>query len=79
MEDIDLEPIVTLDLRSLRTTLEEQDGDLILLVDDGDIQIEFSSGLNGTWQQAIEGTERLMEALTEFTATLRRMRVAHAA
>src|SRR4051794_27594057 len=52
-DEEELSPSVTLDLRGIRVRLEEQDGDLIMLVDDGDVQIEFSSGLNGSWDQAV--------------------------
>ncbi|MEV0566304.1 hypothetical protein [Dactylosporangium sp. NPDC050588] len=70
--DDDLFPIVTLDLRAIRAVLTEDEGDLILLVDDGDVQIEFSSGLCGTWEQAILGAERVASAATDFAAALRR-------
>ncbi|GAA1559344.1 hypothetical protein GCM10009827_095450 [Dactylosporangium maewongense] len=73
MDDDDLFPIVTLDLRAIRAVLTEDEGDLILLVDDGDVQIEFSSGLCGTWEQAILGAERVATAATDFAAALRRV------
>ena len=69
--DDELFPIVTLDLRAIRTVITEDEGDPILLVDDGDVQIEFSSGLCGTWEQAILGAERLASAAEEFAAVLR--------
>lgn len=69
--DDELFPIVTLDLRAIRTILTEDEGDPILLVDDGDVQIEFGSGLCGTWEQAILGAERIATAAEQFAATLR--------
>jgi len=62
------------DLRGIRVSLEEQDGDLIMLVDDGDVQIEFSSGLNGTWDQAIAGAEKVAATAAAFAGELRRRR-----
>ena len=70
----ELTPSVTLDLRGIRVSLEEQDGDLIMLVDDGDVQIEFSSGLNGTWDQAIAGAEKVAATAAAFAGELRRRR-----
>lgn len=69
--DDELFPIVTLDLRAIRTVITEDEGDLILLVDDGDVQIEFGSGLCGTWEQAILGAERVATAARDFAAALR--------
>jgi hypothetical protein len=73
MDDDELFPIATLDLRAIRCVLTEDEGDLILLVDDGDVQIEFGSGLCGTWEQAILGAERVASAATEFATELRRL------
>ncbi|GAB3868960.1 hypothetical protein ACFPIJ_05680 [Dactylosporangium cerinum] len=77
--DDDLFPIVTLDLRAIRTVITEDEGDAILLVDDGDVQIEFGSGLCGTWEQAILGAERLATAAGQFAAELRKQQVTLAA
>lgn len=74
--DDELFPIVTLDLRAIRTLITEDEGDPIFLVDDGDVQIEFGSGLCGTWEQAILGAERVASAATEFAAALRRLHTA---
>ena len=59
------------DDRAIRTVLTEDEGDLILLIDDGDVQIEFISGLCGTWEQAVLGAERVATAATEFATALR--------
>jgi hypothetical protein len=77
--DDDLFPIVTLDLRAIRTVITEDEGDPILLIDDGDVQIEFSSGLCGTWEQAILGAERIATAAEQFAAALRAQHVSLAA
>ncbi|WP_327006589.1 hypothetical protein OHA72_04510 [Dactylosporangium sp. NBC_01737] len=77
--DDELFPIVTLDLRAIRTVITEDEGDPILLVDDGDVQIEFGSGLCGTWEQAILGAERIASAAEQFAATLRHQHMTLAA
>lgn len=77
--DDELFPIVTLDLRAIRTVITEDEGDPILLVDDGDVQIEFGSGLCGTWEQAIQGAERIAAAAEQFAATLRHQHIPLAA
>jgi hypothetical protein len=74
MDNDEMYPVATLDLRGLHITLEEQDGDLAMLVDDGDVLVEFSSGLNGTWDQAIAGAERLAATAAAFATELRRRR-----
>lgn len=77
--DDELFPIVTLDLRAIRTVITEDEGDPILLIDDGDVQIEFGSGLSGTWEQAILGAERVATAAEQFAATLRTLHMTLAA
>ncbi|GAA3249351.1 hypothetical protein ACFO1B_47015 [Dactylosporangium siamense] len=77
--DDELFPIVTLDLRAIRTVITEDEGDPILLVDDGDVQIEFGSGLCGTWEQAILGAERLATAAEQFAVALREQQITLAA
>jgi hypothetical protein len=77
--DDDLFPIVSLDLRAIRTVITEDEGDPILLIDDGDVQIEFSSGLCGTWEQAILGAERIATAAEQFAVALRAQHVSLAA
>ena len=75
-DDEELFPIVTLDLRAIRARLEETEGDLIMLVDDGDFQVEFGSGLCGTWEQAILGAQRVASVALAFAEELRRRRPA---
>jgi hypothetical protein len=77
--DDELFPIVTLDLRAIRAVITEDEGDPILLVDDGDVQIEFGSGLCGSWEQAILGAERIASAAEQFAAALRHQHVTLAA
>jgi len=73
-ETEELSPCCTLDLRAVRAFITEDEGDLIMLVDDGDVQIEFSSGLCGSWDQAIVGAQRVASTALEFAAALRRDR-----
>jgi hypothetical protein len=70
-EDEEMGPIVTLDLRTLRIHLEELDGDLTMLVDDGEVEIEFSSGTGGSWEEAIVGAKRLASTALAFAEALR--------
>jgi hypothetical protein len=64
--------LANLDLRAIRAYVDEADGDLVLLVDDGDVQVEFDSGLSGSWEQAILGAERIATAALEYASELRR-------
>jgi hypothetical protein len=76
-DEDELTPIVSLDLRAITARITEDDGDLILLIDDGDVQIEFTSGMNGSWEHAIIGAQRVASASLEFAAMLRRRPVPH--
>jgi hypothetical protein len=67
----ELFPVVTLDLRAINAVITEDEGDLIMLVDDGDVQIEFGSGLDGSYEQAILGAQRVASTALEFAAALR--------
>lgn len=77
-EEEPLSPIVTLDLRAINAYITEDEGDLIMLVDDGDVQIEFGSGLCGSWDQAIIGAQRVASTALEYAAAMRRYRPAAA-
>jgi hypothetical protein len=70
-EDDDLGPIVTIDLRAVRIRMQECEGDLVLLVDDGDVEVEFGSGVGGTFEQAIFGAERLASTALAYAQALR--------
>ncbi|MGI5246937.1 hypothetical protein [Dactylosporangium sp. CA-139066] len=72
IEEEPLSPIVAIDLRFLNAVITEDEGDPILLVDDGDVQIEFTSGMCGTREQAIIGAQRLASTALEYAATVRR-------
>jgi len=76
LDDEELSPVVSLDLRAIRAVITEDEGDLILLIDDGDVQIELTTGMNGTWEQAIIGAQRVASVSLEFAAQLRRRPVA---
>ena len=72
VEEEPLSPVVTLDLRYINAVITEDEGDLIMLVDDGDVQIEFSSGMCGSWEQAIVGAQKVASTALEYAATVRR-------
>jgi len=73
-EPEELSPLVTLDLRAINAFITEDEGDLIMLVDDGEVQIEFGSGLCGSWDEAIVGAQRVASTAMQFAAALRRIR-----
>jgi hypothetical protein len=70
----DLDPAVTLDLRGTRARLVTTDGDLVMLVDDGDVQVEFDSGADGTWEQAVQGAQRVASTALAFAEAIRAQR-----
>jgi hypothetical protein len=70
-DDEDLGPVVTIDLRAVRIRMQECEGDLVLLVDDGDVEVEFGSGVGGTFEQAIFGAERLASTALAYAQALR--------
>jgi len=61
----------SIDLRGIAVRLEVDEGDLTLIIGDEDREVEFTSGLGGSWEQAIEGAERIANAAHEFAASLR--------
>jgi hypothetical protein len=65
------EIVLSLDLRGLQTRLVETEGDLVMLVDDGDVGVEFSSGMDGTWEQAIRGAQLLASTALAYGEALR--------
>ena len=75
-ENEELVQVASIDLRTVRIRIEEDEGDLILLVDDGEIVIEFNSGVCGTWEQAIDGARRLGDSALSFSESLRSRRPA---
>jgi hypothetical protein len=66
-----LEPVVDLDLRVLDATIELEEGDLELHVGDGDIAVRFTTGLGGTYTDAVAGAERLAGVLDHYLALLK--------
>ncbi|UWZ37244.1 hypothetical protein Drose_02810 [Dactylosporangium roseum] len=73
-ERAELSPVVTLDLRAINAIVTEDEDDLIMLVDDGDVQVEFGSGLCGSWEEAIIGAQRIASTALAFAAALRTRR-----
>jgi hypothetical protein len=63
---------VSLDVRGLRPYVVERDGDLVLAVTDGDVEVEISPGAGGSHEQAMLGAERLATAAHEYADALRR-------
>lgn len=68
----ELLPLATLDLNTLRATIIEDEGDLILVVDDGEVQIEFSAGLCGKPELAVLGAQQLASTAWKFADRMRR-------
>jgi hypothetical protein len=75
-ENEELVPVASIDLRTVRIRIKEDEGDLILLIDDGEILIEFNSGVCGTWEQAIDGAKWLGDAALSYSESLRARRPA---
>lgn len=71
-EDLILTHLGSLDLRGMRTRVEHIDGDPVLFVDDGDVEIEFSSGMGGNRGEAVRGAERLAATVAAYAVELRR-------
>lgn len=63
--------IGSIDLRGLRTRVTVEDGDLVLLADDGDMCMTFVPGAGGNRAQAILGAERLASTARELAEALR--------
>lgn len=60
-----------LDVRTLRTNVDrDEDGEPILVVDDGDVSVTFESGLSQA-ALAILGAERLASAAREYAEAIR--------
>jgi hypothetical protein len=62
----------SLDLRSLRAMAVDEDGDLVLAVDDGDLALTFAPGVGASREQAILGAERLGSVALAYAELLRR-------
>jgi hypothetical protein len=63
--------IGSVDLRGLRARVDVEDGDIVILVDDGDIRMSFVPGAGGSRAQAILGAERLASVAREYAEALR--------
>ena len=71
--------IAALDLRYITAVITEDEGDTILLVDDGETRIEFSPGAGGSWEQAVVGAQRIASTALEYAARIRGQETAHSA
>jgi hypothetical protein len=70
-DDLAVVSLGSLDLRGLRTRIVVDEGDLVLEVDDGDVQVQFEAGQGGRWEQSILGAERLSSVAREFAEALK--------
>jgi len=73
-DDLAAVSLGSIDLRGLRTRIVVDEGDLVLEVDDGDVQVQFETGQGGTWEQAILGAERLSSVAREYADALKAQR-----
>lgn len=65
-----VEVLATLDLRHLEVHVREDEGDLILVLDDGEVCVEVEGGF-GPVADAVQGAERLSAVLDHYAALLR--------
>jgi hypothetical protein len=65
------EPLADIDLRGLRASIGSEDGDFMVIVHDGETCIRLEGGMGGTREQAILGTERLVNVLQQYAAILK--------
>jgi hypothetical protein len=68
------EPLVNVDLRELNAFVADEDGDLVVVVSDGDHAITFEPGVGRNLDAAIKGAETGAEALLLFADMLRTRR-----
>lgn len=66
--------IGSLDVRGARARIEFIDEDVVMFVHDGDVEIEFSSGLGGAWRDAIAGAHEIAVVALMFAEELGRRR-----
>lgn len=71
------EPLAELVLRGLDVRVEDRDGDLVLVLDDGEVLVTLEQGAGGRYDQAIEGLDRLALAASALAEQLREVRGAH--
>jgi hypothetical protein len=63
----------SLDMRELRASIVDEDGDLVLRMHDGDVSVDFEPGAGGSIEQAILGAERLGSTALAYAELLRRL------
>jgi len=74
----DREPLAELVLRGLDVRVEDRDGDLVLILDDGEVLVSLEQGAGGRAEQAIAGLGRFVTAATALAEQLREICDAHA-
>lgn len=62
----------SLDLRGVHARIEYPEGEPTMVVCDGDSEIEFSSGMGGSWRDAVHGAQELAAVALAFADELRR-------
>lgn len=65
------ESVVSLDLRTLRAHVTNDDGDLVIVASDGDITVTFEPGVGGDWASAARNAEHAAEAFLAYAELLR--------
>ena len=64
------DPPLSLDLRGLKTFLTAEDGDLLMVVHDGNQSITFECGAGDSFDDAIRGAEQLADMAMQFAGLL---------
>lgn len=68
---LEVETSAVLDLRSARAWVAESDGGPVLMLSDGDTQVELSCGLVGRTHLAAQGAERVATSALQLAAMVR--------
>ncbi len=61
---------LSLDLRGLKAFITAEDGDLLMVVHDGNQSITFECGAGGSFEDAIRGAEQLADMAMQFAGLL---------
>jgi hypothetical protein len=68
------EPHAELVLRTLDARVEDHDGDLVLVLDDGAVSVHLEQGAGGHFEDALAGIDRLIIAAGRLDERLRGIR-----
>lgn len=61
----------SIDLRGAVARIEHDEGDLIFVIGDEDREVDLTSGLGGSFDEAVQGAERIADVAYKFAAALR--------